>query len=471
MGVRLGQLQGVWSLVAQSLSGRLLLLTILYILASAALIFLPAMGLKERELLDEHILSAELSILPFTTRGQEWPEDLRQNLLKRADADVVLLRRQYQRDFFQIGMAHSRIDRTIDLRHDALWADIAQAMESLFHGGARTVLVKAPSRIKDAQEISIILSEAPMRAELMTYALRVGEAAAFISGLTGGLVFLSLFFVVVKPMRRITRAMGEFHENPEDARRILDASERADEIGVAERELAAMQRDLYSSLRQRARLAALGAAVSRIQHDLRNILANAQLASDRLATLGDPEVKRLAPRLMTALDRAIALATTTLKYGRTEDQPPAPTTFNLRELIEEAASAEMDCRTDVTVTFTNQIDASIQVHADRDQLFRIVLNLLRNACEALGGQGAVTVSCAGDAGNIAIDIADSGPGIPEKVRDKLFQPFVSAARPGGSGLGLAIARDLARGHGGDLVLVSTGPSGTVFRILLPENNS
>ncbi len=487
MGVRSGQLQGVWSLVAQSLSGRLLLLTILYAFASTALIFLPAMGLKERELLDEHILSAELSILPFTTPGQDWPEDLRQNLLKRADADVVLLRRQYQRDFFQIGMPHSRIDRTIDLRHDALWSDIVQAIESLLHGGSRTLLVKAPSRIKDAQEISIILSESSIRAELMTYALRVGEAAAFISGLTGALVFLSLFFVVVKPMRRITRAMGEFHENPEDARRILDASERADEIGVAERELAAMQRDLYSNLRQKARLAALGAAVSRIQHDLRNILATAQLASDRLASVGDPEVKRLAPRVMTALDRAIALATTTLKYGRSEDQPPVPTTFALRDLIDEAANAEMDCRTDVAVVFKNKVDAGVQVYADRDQFFRIVLNLLRNACEALKrdqekyeaafregarsneecGKGAVTVTALSDSGHIWIDIADNGPGIPEQVRDKLFQPFVSAARPGGSGLGLAIARDLARAHGGDLLLVSTGAEGTVFRIVLP----
>jgi signal transduction histidine kinase len=461
-------LLGVWGLVAQSLSGRLLLLTILYVLASGGLIFLPAIGLYERELLDDHILSAELTILPFTTPGgQDLPDDLRQNLLKHANADEVLLKRRYQRDFFQIGMMHASIDRTIDLTGDTLINDMINGMECLFRGGARTLHVIAPSRIKDAQSIGIILSEASIRASLLVYARRVMGAAAFISGLTGALVFISLYYFVVGPMRRITRAMGVFHENPEDAGRILEASNRGDEIGVAERELAAMQRDLYGFLKQKARLAALGTAVARIQHDLRNILANAQLASDRMSASEDPEVKRLAPRLMTAIDRAIALATTTLKYGRSEDTPPHRAVFALRPLIDEAANAALECQGLTACCFDNRIDPEWTVKADREQIFRIVLNLMRNACEALGGQGNVAVSATRSEQGIAIDFADSGPGIPETVRGKLFQPFVSAARPGGSGLGLAIARDLARGHGGDLTLVSTGPTGTIFRLTLP----
>jgi signal transduction histidine kinase len=466
MNFRTGQLHGVWSLVAHSLSGRLLLLTVLYVLASMALIFLPAMGIEERDILGDHILSAELSILPFTTRNQEWPDDLRQNLLKHADADEVLLKRKYQRDYFQIGVPHAWIDRTIDLTNERLWRDTINALDCMINGGKRTLHVIAPSRIKDASSISIILSEVPIRAELMRYARRVMLAAAFISGLTGALVFLSLYYFAVRPMRRITRAMGDFHENPEDASRIIVASARPDEIGTAERELAAMQRDLYGFLRQKERLAAVGAAVSRIQHDLRNILANAQLACDRVAASGDPEVQRLTPRLMTAIDRAIVLASTTLKYGRSQDLPPVPTNFPLRALIEEAAAAAMeghsgDCR------FDNTVDETLIAHADRDQVFRIVLNLLRNACEACHGKGAVTATAIAADGTLAIDIADTGSGICPPVAAKLFQPFVSAGRPGGSGLGLAIARDLARGHGGDLTLVSTGPQGTMFRITLP----
>jgi signal transduction histidine kinase len=467
MRFQTAQLQGVWSLVAHGLSGRILLLTILYVLASGALIFLPAMGLKERELLDSHILSAELTILPFTTPGQDWPDDLRQNLLAHANADEVLLRRAYQRDFFQIGKMHSQIDRTIDLTVDRFWNDIGNAIDCLFRGGVRTLHVIAPTRIKDAQSISIILSEASIRGELVTYARRVTEAAAFISGLTGALVYLSLYYVVVAPVRRITRAMGAFHENPEDASRIHSPSSRADEIGVAERELAAMQRDLYGFLRQKARLAALGTAVSRIQHDLRNILANAQLASDRLAVSEDPEVKRLAPRLVIAIDRAIALATTTLKYGRSEDAPPVCSEFCLQALVEEAAAAAMEASACRAIAFENNITPGFVIRADREQLFRAVLNLLRNACEAFSCSGSIAVSAERTDDAITIEIADTGPGIPPAVHGKLFQPFVSAARPGGSGLGLSIARDLARGHGGDVALVSTSAAGTVFRITLP----
>lgn len=464
---RKGRRFWLWSPIAHSLSGRLLLLTIFYVLLSGALIFLPALGLKERELLDNHILSAELAILPFTSPGQSWPDDLRQSLLAHANADEVLLRRKYQRDYFQVGATHSRIDHTIDLTKPSFSADIANALDCIFRGSARTLHVLAPSEIKDAQSISIILSEAPIRAELITYARRVMAAAAFISGLTGVLVYFSLYYVVVSPVRRITRAIGAFHENPEDGRRILAPSTRTDEIGLAERELSAMQRDLFGYLRQKGRLAALGSAVSRIQHDLRNILANAQLITDRLAESEDPEVKRLAPRLVTAIGRAVSLATTTLKYGRAEDTPPRPTAFCLHTLVEEGAAAAMEGRSDPAVTFENHIVPGFAVLADREQLFRIVLNLLRNACEALKGQGRIAVTAERVSGGVRLEIADTGSGIPESVRAKLFQPFVSAARPGGSGLGLAIARDLARGHGGDVAVVTTGPEGTVFRITLP----
>jgi signal transduction histidine kinase len=462
-------LKGIWGLVAKSLSGRLLLLTLLYLLASEVLIFVPAIGLYHRELLDDHILSAELAIMPFAEPGgQGLSQAFREELLRHADADAVVLKRTYQRDFFQVGAMPWHIDRTIDLTADTLFADMVNAVDCLLTPGDRMLQVVAPTRIHDAQSIGIILSEASIRKPLALYARRVIAASLFISGLTAALVFVSLYFFVVRPMRRITHAMAVFHENPEDAGRILSVSRRADEIGVAERELAAMQRDLHGFLRQKARLAALGTAVARIQHDLRNILANAQLASDRLGASEDPVVKRLAPRLVTAIDRAIALATTTLKFGRAEEPAPQRTAFCLRALADEAAQTALD-PAPPAIRFDNRIDAGLVVDADREQVFRMILNLVRNAAEACGTNGGeIAVSAVRHAAKTEIDVADNGPGIPDAVAGKLFQPFVSATRPGGSGLGLAIARDLARGHGGELWLLSTGASGTVFRIILPN---
>src|SRR6185437_16266368 len=165
--------------------------------------------------------------------------------------------------------------------------------------------------------------------------------ALLLSSVTALLVFLSLYYVLVRPMARITRAMTAFRENPEDASRIVQPSARHDEIGTAERELASMQREIYGSLQQRSRLAALGTAVAKIQHDLRNILSSAQLASDRLAASEDPVVKRLAPRLISAIDHAVALATNTLRYGRAEEHAPDRKRIALRPLVEDAGEAAL----------------------------------------------------------------------------------------------------------------------------------
>jgi signal transduction histidine kinase len=291
---------------------------------------------------------------------------------------------------------------------------------------------------------------------------------------TALLVFLSLFLILVRPMRRITTAMVTFRDNPEDASRIIAASTRRDEIGIAERELAVMQRDIYGFLQQKARLAALGSAVAKIQHDLRNILASAQLASDRLAKIDDPVVQRLAPRLVASIDRAVALATNTLRYGRADENPPKRKRVNARALVDEAAEATLAASApERVITLINEIDPALEIDADPEQLFRIVLNILRNATQALEKQVTppqIIVSGVRRARHTEIDIADNGPGVPEALRERLFQPFATSARPGGSGLGLAISRDLARAHGGDITLVSTGASGTRFRIDIPDRD-
>ncbi len=125
----------------------------------------------------------------------------------------------------------------------------------------------------------------------------------------------------------------------------------------------------------------------------------------------------------------------------------------------------------------NGIDPALAVDADPDQLYRMILNLVRNAAEALAGAvelpgcaadgREIKVSAARANGEIFVEVSDNGPGIPDSVREQLFKPF-SSTRAGGSGLGLAIARELARGHGGEVELIVTGKNGTRFRVSIPE---
>jgi signal transduction histidine kinase len=456
-------------LVTQSLSGRLLLLTLLYLLLTETLLFEPSVGRYHRQLLDEHIQSAELAILPFTEPGGDsLSENMRAQLLKRAGAAAVVLKRADQKQFFLVETTPQWIDSTIDLGGAASFANMFDALDCLFRGGRRTLHVIAPTQIKGAQSIEIFLGEAPIYIALVHYAERELLSSLFLSFTTAVLVFTSLYVVLVRPMSNFTRAMIAFRENPEDAARIVKASTRRDEIGIAERELQGMQRDIFGFLQQKTRLAALGSAIARIQHDLKNILASAQLASDRLTAIEDPLVKRLTPRLVASLDRAVALATSTLRYGRAEERVPERRNIALKPLIEEAGESVV-AGSDDRVRFVDGIDPELTVDADPEQLYRMILNLVRNAAEALAAAGGeIRVSAERRDGTVALDIRDTGPGIPETMQERLFQPFSGTTRAGGSGLGLAIARDLARGHGGDITLIATGATGTHFRISIPD---
>jgi signal transduction histidine kinase len=461
-----------WRLAAHSLSGRLLLLTIFYVMIGEVLIFVPSVGQYYRELLGNHIESAELAVMPFTLpESNKLPETLRTQILQRAGAEAVLLTLTDQRFYFQVNDEPKTVDHTIDLTKAGFRVGMIEAVSCLLQSHDRVLHVIAPTKITHARSIGIVLREAPIRTALVAYAWRVMETGFFVSALTAGLVFLSLFFVFVRPMGKITEAMVRFRENPEDSSRIVAPSSRQDEIGQAERELASMQRDLYGSLQQKTRLAALGAAVARIQHDLRNILANAKLASDRLADIDDPVVKNLTPRLVASLDRAVALATQTLRYGRAEEHPPARKLIALRAVTDEAGEAALETKVSPTgITLDNRVDTGLRIDADPEQLFRLLLNLLRNAVEALAGRDGAAIEIHAERRGrvVSLVIADNGPGIPPAMRAKLFQPFATAARAGGSGLGLAIARDLARLHGGEMVLISSGPEGTQFRIDIPD---
>jgi signal transduction histidine kinase len=266
---------------------------------------------------------------------------------------------------------------------------------------------------------------------------------------------------MVRPIRRMTESMIAFRGDPEDLSRPLRVERRQDEIGVAQAELAEMQAGLRASLQQKNRLAALGTAVTKINHDLRNMLATAQLVSDRLVSSADPQVKRAAPTLVAAIDRAVELCSRTLDFAR--EGPPRLDyrRFALKGLVYEIGMSGL------SPDKTRLVDGvgELELEADRDQLYRVLANLVRNASEA--GATEVAISAAPAEGRILIEIRDNGPGLPPRARENLFRPFAGSGRAGGSGLGLAIARDLVRAHGGDLSLVSSDAVGTLFRIDLP----
>ncbi len=456
------------------LSARLLLLTVLFVAGAGALALPPALASFEEQWLLDRVRAAELaSMATEAAPDQVLSEALASQLRQGAGVQTVAILDNDGNRFLKVpGPKLARPPYLVDLRDQAPESWLSAPFQTLFGGGeGRMVRVIAEPRFYKAQFIEVVAPDAELKAELKVYLWRLLAVMAFVSALAGGLVYLSLNYFLVRPMQRITRSMERFASDPEDAAARIEPSGRRDEIGRAEVQLDRMQDELRAALSSRARLAALGEAVAKINHDLRNMLTSAQIASERLAALNDPQVTQAMPRLERALDRAVKLATGVLTYGKTEEAAPDARPLLLGAVLE--AAAEEARLSPEGVRMISLVDAGEQVNADPDQLHRILVNLLRNAREAVEQQtgrespGAIQVSLFEDDGASVIRLADNGPGVSERARERLFQPFAGSTRAGGAGLGLAIARELAQGHGGDLSLSQTGPEGSVFELRLP----
>jgi signal transduction histidine kinase len=344
------------------------------------------------------------------------------------------------------------------------------AVETFFAPPGRVLRVLARPRFEHAEFIEIVLDEAPLKRELNRFAQRFARISMLILIAAGSLVYIALTALFVQPKRDLTQAIERFRDRPEDVSIAFPRSARADELGRAQRAAADMAEQVRNALRQKERLAALGAAVARIGHDLRNMLSTAQLVADRLAQSQDPAVRHLAPRLERTIDRAAGLAASTLKYGRADEDPPVLRRVDVAEAADEAAAEALIQFP--SVLYKPDIEAGLACVADPDQLHRVMVNLMRNAGQAMADHPRkdkmLLVRGVRMEGRCEIEVIDHGPGVRETLRDRLFEPFVSAApEAGGAGLGLAIARELTRAMGGELELTRTGAEGATFLITLP----
>ncbi len=350
---------------------------------------------------------------------------------------------------------------------------IGGVLDTLFMGGDRTIRIVGEGDADNSQNlVEVLMPEQPLRLELLIYSRNTFVISLIVALMTALVLYLFVSRILIDPIRRLSENMLGYRKAPENATLIITATpRRRDEIGILEQELAAMETEIFTLLRQRRHLADLGLAVSKINHDLRNTLTSAQLLSDQVATLDDPKVQRLAPRLVHSIDRAVGFAQSVLDYGRQSSTPPKPVPIDVRTLVDEAAF-EAGLLGHGTVKLRNEVADGVIVRADPDQLARVFVNLMKNAREALETQGetnaAPTITASAVAGEqtVVISIADNGPGLPPRARDNLFVAFEGSARAGGTGLGLAIAREIAEAHGGSLAFIDQ-PQGTRFDITLP----
>jgi len=457
------------------LSGKLLFLTIIFVMLAEILIYVPLVANFRLNWLNDRLAAAHTAALVLDAAPSGMvPESLARQILDSVGARAVAMKMGNQRRLLAAADVPSKIAQDIDMRDVSWWRAIVDAFDTMvFCRPGDAMRLVGPAPMADGQFLEIVLNEAPLCKAMLAFSVNILLLSLAISGITAMLVYFALHYLLVRPMGRITQNMVAFRADPENPARVIVSSGRSDEIGTAEEELGAMQRELASLLHQKNRLAALGLAVSKINHDLRNLLASAQLFSDQLSNLPDPKVQRFAPKLMYALERAIAFCQSTLSYGAAQEAPPDRKTISVEALIDEVYEA-LGLGLDVPIRWIVAVERGLTVDADHDQLFRVLVNVARNSMQALEARGnrdpardQIRITGRREGSVAVIEISDTGPGVPEKARAHLFQAFQGSTRSGGTGLGLAIAAELVRAHGGDIRLVP-GTIGATFRITIPD---
>jgi signal transduction histidine kinase len=455
-----------------SLSGRFLILTIVFVMLAEVFIFVPSVARFREDYLLARLERAQIASLALEADDMISPA-LEAELLKNAEVYNVVLRRDEIRQLALSSPIPSPIEATFDMRGPSSMSLIGDAMQTLFNPVDRIIRVIGNPVRDGGLLIEVTMDEMPLRAAMLEYGRNVLILSAFISIVTALLLFLSVQVLLVRPIKGVVDHMQSYAKAPEDARQIITPSAGVKELRDAEVALQMMQTQLTGALKQKERLAQLGGAVAKVSHDLRNILTSAQLFTDRIEGSDDPLVKRMAPKLVNSITRAVNLCETTLAFGRVDEPAPALTRVNLARIVSDVIDSERLAAGDFPLSFSEDIPATMTLRADGEQLFRVIFNLVRNARQAImatNAPGEICVRATEDDHVWTIAVTDTGPGLPQKAQEHLFQPFQGGVRKGGSGLGLVIAADLVRGHGGRLVLERTDATGTTFVIHLPKSD-
>ncbi len=459
------------------LAGRVLAVTLTFVLIAMALFYITRLTAYRETWLHNKIASAQTVVEAFDAGGPiPPPEDLSRRILNSVGLKSVAVVTPAGRRELALPGATPATAEAISADDSSFFEGVGATFRALFTAPGTIVKVGSTAP-PDEAALEVTFDETPLIDALWRVSHNFLNISLTIAAVVTCVLWAALWSMVLRPVRRLTSNIIAFGESPQDASRVIAPSERRNEIGRAEAALAVMQRTLAHELAERKRMAELGMAVARINHDLRNMLSAAQLISDRLATIPDPLAQRLAPRLVATLDRAIQFCQSTLTYGAGRELPPSRRRFDLSELVRqvvEAAQAEGGDAIDYNV----DIPPRFCLYADPDHILRVLENLSRNAAQALMAKGAedgrpkaIRFAAIRTDGLALIELSDTGPGFPPDQAERIFEPFHKSTSQAGAGLGLAIAADLVTRNGGAITLAPAKADdfycGARFLIKLP----
>jgi signal transduction histidine kinase len=465
------------SLHGVGLAARVLAVTIGFVFLAMGLFYVTRLTAHREMLLHGKIGAVQTTVDAFGMAGPTpLPKDLPQKILNSVDVKWMAIETPAgRREFVTAGGPLESVE-SIVADDNSYLESMAATFHALFAAPGTVVKLSAPAQANEPA-IEFAFDESTLIQSLRRVSYNFLTISLTIAAVVTCVLWAALWRMVLQPVRRLTSNIIAFGESPQDASRVIAPSGRGNEIGRAETALAVMQGSLAHELAQGKRLAELGMAVARINHDLRNILSAAQLISDRLATIPDPLAQRLAPRLVATLDRAIQFCQSTLTYGASRELPPSRRRFDLSELVSQVVESGM-AEHDAAVDYNIDVPPRFCVYADPDHILRVLENLSRNAAPALMAKGAsderpkaIRFAAIRTDGLALIEISDTGPGFPPDQNERIFEPFHKSTSDVGAGLGLAIAADLVTRNGGAITLAPAKADdfycGARFLIKLP----
>ena len=458
------------------LTTKLFVVTLILAVICELTVLIPSIANFEKNWIQNKFSEVEFDI-KYLMSSKNIPlglkEDIRKHLTESVKVESVAVRDGQTSTQIDVHGLPDGIDKEYDLSNGSMLKLLTQSIDTLLFGDNRVLEITGISQLNESSLLEVTLMESHLRGDLINFTLRTLGFSIPILIVISAVVFFLLQYMFVRPVQRLSDSIGRFAANPEDLDKVITPSNRTDEIGLAEQSLVEMEHRLVSTIREHRHLANLGLAVSKINHDLRNMLASAQLLLERLEDLPDPTVQRLAPKIILTLDRAVAYTRAVIDYGKTTEAPPRREVVLLSPLVDEVGEL-LSLDSNEKVKWENQVSNEIEVDADPEHLFRILMNLCQNSLQAMESKKTpvilkqITVSAERLGSVVQIQVTDTGPGVPYMARDKIFHAFQSSFKTDGFGLGLSIAAELVEAHGGKIMLKESD-TGAIFEISIPDN--
>ena len=456
---------------------RLLLLITLSVFITEIMVFIPSIANMQSSWLDDHHQSAKaISMILASTPDPVLSQNLQKNVLIATDALAISIIKGKQRYDFAVSPHLKKVNEVIDLPDYSETKALLDSLSTLYFGGDNILLVRGPIDGTDIY-LEVTVADKNLREAMVQFSWHFVVISLTIAIVAATMIYFIVHELLVRPLQNIYTNMLDFVIEPHNPSRILVPEPRYDEVGITQKRISVIESELQKSYARQKHLANLGLAVSKINHDMRNILASAQLMSDHLADAKDPMVKKIAPKLIKAIDRAVTYSQTVITYGRTQEPTPNRQHLLLHKLIDDVFESLTLPGSD-KVEFINDVPVDITVDADDEELHRVITNLCRNGVQAMveredgsNNKNKLIIHGRRLDHTTIIDVTDTGPGLPAKAKQHLFSPFQGSTSKNGTGLGLTICEELIHAHGGTIKLIDDDEGGAHFEIRIPDAKS